>query len=69
MRKAIDEYVKAVDINKKDYDSYYKISFLLNELGKKEDATVMLNNLLKIKPDYIAASILLRRHFVLTRIV
>lgn len=59
MRKAIDEYVKAVDLNKKDYNSYYKISFLLNELGKKEDATVMLNNLLSKKPDYIDASILL----------
>lgn len=59
MRKAIDEYVKAVDLNKKDYDSYYKISFLLNELGKKEDATSMLNSLLSKKPDYIQASILL----------
>ena len=26
MRKAIDEYVQAIDINKKDYDSYYKIA-------------------------------------------
>ena len=26
MRKAIDEYVIAVDLNKKDYDSYYKIT-------------------------------------------
>lgn len=59
MRKAIDEYVKAVDINKKDYDSYYKISFLLNELGKREDATVMLKNLLDKKPDYVQASMLL----------
>ncbi len=59
MRKAIDEYVKAVDLNKKDYDSYYKISFLLNELDKKEDAKVMLNNLLSKKPDYIEASMLL----------
>ncbi len=59
MRKAIDEYVKAVDLNKQDYDSYYKISFLLNELDKKEDAKVMLNNLLKAKPDYIDASLLL----------
>lgn len=35
MRKAIDEYVKAIDINKKDYDSYYKISELLVNLGKR----------------------------------
>lgn len=59
MRKAIDEYVKAVDLDKKDYGSYYKISFLLNELGKKEDATAMLNNLLSKKPDYLDASMLL----------
>lgn len=59
MRKAIDEYVKAVDLDKKDYGSYYKISFLLNELGKKEDATSMLNNLLSKKPDYLDASMLL----------
>ncbi len=62
MRKAIDEYVKAVDLDKKDYDSYYKISYLLNELGKKEDAKVMLNNLLSKKPDYIEGRILLRRY-------
>ena len=67
MRKAIDEYVKAVDLNKKDYDSYFKISYLLNELDKKEDAVVMLNNLLSKKSDYINASILLRRHTLLTR--
>jgi len=59
MRKAIDEYVVAVDLNKKDYDSYYKISYLLNELDKKDDAIVMLNNLLSKKPDYIDATILL----------
>ena len=67
MRKAIDEYVKSVDINKKDYDSYYRISFLLNELGSKEDAKVMLTNLLSKKPDYIDASMLLRRYIVLGR--
>mgnify|MGYP004634273001 FL=1 len=59
MRKAIDEYVRAVDLNKKDYDSYYRISFLLNELGKKDDAKVMLQNLLSKKPDYLNATILL----------
>ena len=59
MRKAIDEYVIAVDLNKKDYDSYYKISYLLNELDKPDDAIVMLNNLLSKKPEYINASMLL----------
>lgn len=59
MRKAIDEYVKAIDINKKDYDSYYKISELLVNLGKKDEAIQMLNNLIHIKPDYYQASELL----------
>lgn len=59
MRKAIDEYVKAVDLDKKDYDSYYKISYLLNQLDKQEDAIVMLNNLLSKKPDHIDATQLL----------
>lgn len=59
MRKAIDEYVKAIDICRNDCDSYYKISELLNQLDKKEEAITMLQNLLKIKPDYSKASILL----------
>jgi tetratricopeptide (TPR) repeat protein len=59
MRKAIDEYVKAVDLNKKDYDSYYRISFLLNDLGNKEEAKEMLKNMLAKKPDHLNAIILL----------
>ncbi len=59
MRRAIDEYVSAIDINKKDYDSYYKIAELLNDLGKKDEAIEMLNTLIKNKPDYYEASNLL----------
>lgn len=59
MRRAIDEYVKAIDIHKNDYDSYYKIAELLNGLTQKEQAVTMLNNLLRIKPDYYKASNLL----------
>ena len=59
MRKAIDEYVKVIDIQKKDYNSYYKIANLLNDLDKKDEATQMLNNLLLKKPEYIKASQLL----------
>ena len=59
MRKAIDKYVKAIEIKRKDYDSYYKISELLNSLSQKDEAITMLNNLLKIKPDYYKASRLL----------
>ena len=59
MRKAIDEYVQAIDINKKDYDSYFKVANLLNNLDKKDEASQMLTSLLHKKPDYKEASILL----------
>lgn len=58
-RKAIDEYVKVIDINKKDYNSYYKIAELLNELDKKDEAIQMLTTLVNKKKDYYEASILL----------
>lgn len=59
MRKAIDEYVKAIDLNKRDYDSYYKVAELLTDLRKTQESQTMLENLLKIKPDYFEASNLL----------
>ena len=59
MRRAIDEYVTAVDINKKDYKSYFKITELLKNLGKREEAIEMLQHLIKIKPDCYEGSCLL----------
>lgn len=59
MRRAIDEYVTAVDINKKDYKSYFKIANLLKELGKKDEAIQMLETLVKTKPDCYEGSCLL----------
>lgn len=59
MRKAIDEYVKVIEINKQDYKSYYRISFLLHELNKKDEAATMLKNLLSKKPDMLEATNLL----------
>ncbi len=59
MRKAIDEYVQAIDINKKDYESYYTVAKLLNSLDKKEEASQMLFNLLEKKPDMYKATELL----------
>lgn len=59
MRKAIDEYVKVIDINKHDYNSYYKVADLLNNLDKKDEAVQMLNNLLQKKPEHLEASRLL----------
>ena len=51
MRKAIDEYVKVLDIKSNDYKSYFKISKLLNDLGKKDEAIEMLKILSKKKPE------------------
>lgn len=59
IRRAIDEYVKMIDIHKQDYDSYFRISYLLKESDRKEEAQVMLENLISKKPDYTQASILL----------
>lgn len=58
-RKAIDEYVKAVEANKRDYDSYYRIAEILNDLDRKDEATTMLQSLLQNKPEYYKASVLL----------
>lgn len=58
-QKAIDEYVQAIDVNKQDYDSYYKVSELLNKLERKKEASEMLSNLLNKKPDMSKASELL----------
>ena len=58
-RKAIDEYAQAIDINKKDYNTYYKISNLLIDLDKKDEAAQMLTNLLSKKPDYTEATVVL----------
>ena len=59
MRRAIDEYVTAVDIKKNDYKSYFKIADLLRDLGKKDEAIQMLEHLVKTKPDCYEASCLL----------
>ena len=61
MRKAIDEYVKVLDIKGNDYKSYFKISALLNDLNRKDEAIHMLGILLKKKPELYEASKMLRR--------
>ncbi len=61
MRKAIDEYVKVLDIKGNDYNSYFKISELLNDLGKKDESIQMLKELVKKKPELCKASKALRR--------
>lgn len=59
IRRAIDEYVLCIDVNKKDYNSYYKIATYLNDLDKKDEAIEMLQNLTNKKPDYLDASLTL----------
>ena len=56
MRKAIDEYVKVLDIKSNDYKSYFKISKLLNDLGKKDEAIEMLRILSKQRPELYESS-------------
>ena len=58
-RKAVDEYAQAIELNKKDYASYYKVSNLLIDLDKKDEAVQMLTTLLNKKPDYAEATIAL----------
>ena len=58
-RKAIDEYVMALDIKGNDYESYFKIAKLLKELDKKDESTQMLQTLLRAKPDFLDATMLL----------
>ncbi len=67
MRKAIDEYVKVLDIKGDDYNSYFKISQLLNDLGKKSEAIQMLITLVKKKPELYEANKILRRIAFRTR--
>ena len=59
IRRAIDEYVKVVDLDGEAYDSYYKIAILLKELGNKQDSLEMLTKLVNKKPEYLEASIAL----------
>lgn len=56
MRRAIDEYVKVLDIKRDDYKSYYKISILLRDLGRNKQAIQMLENLIKVKPEHYLAT-------------
>ena len=59
IRKAIDEYVKVVDLDQNAYDSYFKIAMLLKEMGNNQDSLDMLTKLVNKKPDYLEASIAL----------
>ena len=59
IRKAIDEYNKVIELDKNDYDTQYKVSYLLNDLKRKDEAVEILNNILNNKPEYLEATNLL----------
>jgi tetratricopeptide (TPR) repeat protein len=44
---ALDEYIRAVEINSQDYETHYKVADLLQQTEKKEEAIIMLQDLLK----------------------
>jgi len=58
-KTAFDRFAKAVELNRNDYRSYYEIGVIFNDMNKKKDAELMLDNSLRIKPDYTDASKLL----------
>lgn len=59
IRKAVDEYIRAVEIKNDSYDIEYKAAFLLKDLEKKDEAVEVLNNIISKKPDYLNATNLL----------
>lgn len=63
MRKAIDEYIRVLDIKGNDHKSYFKISKLLNDLDRKDEAIEMLQILVKKRPELYEANRMLRRYF------
>lgn len=59
IRKAIDEYNKAIDIKKDSYNIQYKVAELLNDLNRKDEAVKVLNDVLDKNPNYIEVTNLL----------
>lgn len=56
---AIDEYIRASEINGLDYELKFNVANLLNTTTRSNEAVRILNELLKTKPDYYEASCLL----------
>lgn len=56
---AIDEYIRASDINALDFNLKFKTANLLKGTTRNEEAIRTLNELIKVKPDYYEASCLL----------
>lgn len=56
---AVDEYIRANELNNKDIRLNYKIGLLLNKDERPEEAITVLQDLLKKKPEYYEATNLL----------
>ena len=56
---AVDEYIRATEINNKDIKLNYNIARLLNKDERAEEAITMLQEILKKKPEYYDATNLL----------
>lgn len=56
---AIDEYIRTTEINNKDLKVNYKIASLLNRDERVDEAIVILQDILKKKPEYYKATNLL----------
>ena len=56
---AIEEYIRATNIKPEQYDLYFKIANLFNIVGKKNEASNLLTDILKRKPDFYEATSLL----------
>lgn len=56
---ALDEYIRTVELNEKDFEMHYKVALLLQQTNRNEDAVIMLQDLLRMKPDYLDATLLL----------
>ena len=56
---AVDEYIRATEINNKDIKINLNLARLLNKAERPDDAIIMLQDILKKKPEYYDASNLL----------
>lgn len=59
IRKAVDEYIKVIEIKADAYNIEYKLATLLVDLERKDEAIKVLNNVLSKKPEYLEATNLL----------
>lgn len=59
IRKAINEYVKVLEIDETDYDTFFKLTTLMQEINKKEEVIDLLKKLIKVKPDFEKAYLML----------